>query len=222
MSSQAPENATEFAESLPEFPQGTTFSHQIHASLRVVWGASGDILTLTLIEFHYCDFLSASTSNFASARARRDEFLSLPLSNKFLYFQRFQKRLWARSISCYINEKTLCIMREGTWSIPYRTSEEKRIDVLEDMCSQLRTGIKIDKANTWFGSLAEKQLLLVEALIELGRLQEEDSEDVATEAREILQEPEAVSDKIDEKADNAFVKYEIAFLKASASLFLDG
>lgn len=243
MSSQALEYAAELMEYLTDIPQATNFGHQIHDSLREVLVASGDVLTHTLIEFRYCDFLNASTNNLASARARRSELLSSPLSSKLPYFHRFYKRQWAEYFMLHQREEALyhaemyleyckrcrddeeqslaVNIRLQTILQPYRTSEEKRVDVLEDICSQLRGGIETDRTNSWFSSLAEKQLLLVEALVELGRLQEEDSEDVVVEARGLLREAEAVLDRIDGKANNTFVKYEIAFLNTSVSLYLD-
>lgn len=244
LASHALDYAAGLAETLPEPAQTATFGHQIDNSLRAIWSAGGDHLSFRLNEFHYCDFLNSSTGDLASARARRNELLSSPMSDKFPYFQCFHKRQWAeyfmlhqRENALYHAEKYLeyckkC--RDGeeqslaenirlqTILQPYRTSEEKRIDELEDICSQLRRGIETDRQKSWFGARAEKQLLLVEALVELGRLQEEETEDVASEAREILMEAETASDKIDKKADNAFVKSEIAYLKASASLLLNG
>jgi hypothetical protein len=104
---------------------------------------------------------------------------------------------------------------------PVRLSQERREALLEAH-TQLERGIQTDRAHEWYHAQVEKQLLLVEVLEELGRLQEEDAEEIVTAAAEILDDAETVCKKIGWKSDIAYLKYEIAYLRATASIFLHG
>jgi CHAT domain-containing protein len=112
-------------------------------------------------------------------------------------------------------------MRIKTILQPQRVSEEKRVEILEDVRTQLEQGIQTDRARGWHHAEVEKQLLLVEVLEELGRLQGDDPEDIVAAAAEILNVAEAVCNKVDWKADNVYAKYEIALFRGIASLHLE-
>lgn len=239
---KALEYAAELLSLLPNFSEAAAFGIQIHGSLKALCDRSGDVLSRTLVEFRYCDLVNTFTGNLAEARQRRNELLSAPVCTKLPYLQRFHRREWAEYLMLHQREDALyhadkyleyckkCKSEEEqslaenirlqTILQPQRTSEEKRVDILEDVRAQLEQGIQTDGAHGWNYAQVEKQLLLVEVLEELGRLQGDDPEEVATAAAEILNNTEALCKKVDWKASSAYSKYEVAFLRGSASLSL--
>jgi CHAT domain-containing protein len=239
---QALEYAAELVSLLPNLSQAAAFGNQIHGYLKAVCDRSEDALSRTLVEFRHCDLLNAFTSNLAEARERRNKLLSAPVCTKLPYLQCFHRRQWAeylmlhqRKDALYHAERYLEYCRKckseeeqslaetirlQTMLQPQRASEEKRVDILEDVCTRLKRGIHIDGGRGWYHAQVEKQLLLVEVLEELGRLQGDDPEEIAMVAAEILNQTEAACNKVDWKADNAYSKYEVAFLRGSASIFL--
>jgi CHAT domain-containing protein/tetratricopeptide (TPR) repeat protein len=240
---QALEYAAELVGLLPNLSQAAAFGTQIHGSLKAVCDRSGDALSRTLVEFRHCDLLNAFTGSLAEARERRKKLLSAPVCTKLPYLQRFHKRQWAEYLMLHQREDALyhaeryleycrkCKSEEEkslaetillqTILQPRRASEEKRVDILEDARTRLERGIQTDEGHGWYHAQVEKQLLLVEVLEELGRLQGDDLGEVVTVATEVLNQAEAACNKIDWKADNAYSKYEVAFLRGSASLLLE-
>ena len=239
---QALEYAAELVGLLPSLSQAAAFGNQIHGYLKAVCDRSEDALSRTLVEFRHCDLLNAFTDNLAEARERRNELLSAPVCTKLPYLQCFHRRQWAeylmlhqREDALYHAEKYLEYCRKckseeeqslaetirlQTMLQPQRASEEKRVDILEDLLTRLKQGIHTDGAHGWYHAQVEKQLFLVEVLEELGRLQGDDPEEIATVAAEILNQTEAACNKVDWKADNVYSKYEVAFLRGSASILL--
>ena len=100
---------------------------------------------------------------------------------------------------------------------PARMSEEARESSLEAMRRQLEQGIATDKANGRHLPRVEKQLLLVEVLEALGRIQEEEAKEIARIVVGILDDAAAACNKIEWKIENVYLKFEIIFLREAAS-----
>jgi hypothetical protein len=85
MALKALEYAAELFGLLPNFSQAATLGIQIHGSSKAICDKSGDVLSRTLVEFRYCDFVNTFTSNLAEAIERRNELLSAPVCTNGTY-----------------------------------------------------------------------------------------------------------------------------------------
>ncbi|KAF4627856.1 hypothetical protein G7Y89_g10298 [Cudoniella acicularis] len=223
------------------FASRQTIEHamRIHSSLQVVCEQNNDHLSQILFQFRNCDVINLITSNLSDAIKKRNALLSAPLCAKLPYFQRFHRRQWAEYFMLHQRENALhhakkyleyCWtyrsaeeqsiaenMRMQTELQPARMSEEARESSLEGVRQQLEQGIETDKANGWYLPQVEKQLLLVEVLEELGRIQEEEHEEIARIVVGILDDAASSSNKVEWKSENVYLKFEIIFLKGAAS-----
>lgn len=236
---QALEYAAEIQSTLPLSTQTKENAIRIHSDLQAVCERSNDHLSQTLFQFRGCDVLDSITDDLAGAIRGREALFSAPICAKLPYFQSFHRRQWAeyfmlhqrenalRSAMIYlkyckaykgIEEQSLAEnMRLQTELQPARMSDDARASLLEDARQRLEQGIEIDKANSLYLPQVEKQLLLVEALDELGKLEEEETEEIASVAIGILDDAASVFNKIAWKSENDYLKFEILFLRGAAS-----
>lgn len=236
---QALEYAAEVQDTLSLSAQTKENAIRIHSALQAVCERSNDHLSQVLLQFRNCDVLNSITDDLSGAIRGREALFTSPLYAKLPYFQSFHRRQWAeyfmlrqrenalRSTIIYLEyckayksteEQSLAEnMRLQTDLQPARMSDDVRASLLEDVRQQLEQGIKIDKANDLYLPQVEKQLLLVEALDELGKLEEEEPEEIARVAIGILDDAASVCNKIAWKSENDYLKFEILFLRGAAS-----
>jgi len=238
------ELAAELHGELPASPEVFKVGADIHDRLRSICERSGDTLSLMQFEFRRCDMICALTGDLLGARERREELLSSPFCSKLPFFERFHKRQWAeyfmvhqredalKSVEKYINyckkyasdaEQSLAQnLRLQTLAQPARMSDDARDALLQELRSDLISGIEEDRKFERHLAQVEKQLLLVEVLVELHSLQEEELEQTLADAVTILDEAESLCTRIVFTRENLFVKYEIAFLRCAAAAAADG
>ncbi|KAL5314476.1 hypothetical protein ACEPPN_017116 [Leptodophora sp. 'Broadleaf-Isolate-01'] len=236
---QALEYAAEVESTLLASGQTREHAVRIHASLQQVCERSGDHLSQTLFQFRNCDVINSVTGDLSVALNEREKLLSAPLCSKLPYFQRFHRRQWAEYFMLHQRENALrhanlyleyCRnyrgaeeqsvaenMRTQTELQPARMSEDAREASLEEIRMRLQQGIEADKRNEWYISQVEKQLLLVEVLEGLGRIQEEEPEEIAQTAIKILDDAIFTCEKIKWESENIYLKFEIMFLRGAAS-----
>ena len=97
-----------------------------------------------------------------------------------------------------------------------------RASTLEDARRELEKCIAVDKQHGWSRAQVEKQLLLVEVIDEISRLEDEGSEDIAVVALEILEDASSACGTMEWEVDDMYARYEVAFLRIAASLLVGG
>jgi CHAT domain-containing protein/tetratricopeptide (TPR) repeat protein len=238
------EFAAELHAELPTNPEVVKVGTDIHDRLRCLCERSGDTLSLMQFEFRRCDMICSLTEDVSGALERRDELLSSSFCSKLPFFERFHKRQWAeyfmlrqredalKSAEKYIDycnkyasdaEKSLAQnLRLQTLAEPARMSDDARDTLLQELRSELISGIEEDKKFERHLAQIEKQLLLVQVLVEHHMLQEEELETTLADAITILDEAESLSTRIVFKKESLFMKHEIAFLRCAAAAAANG
>lgn len=240
---KALESAAELLNAIPDLNEAFSLGAEVHELLEQVCNRNRDVLSKTLIELRYCDFLSSAGGDFALARKRRHELLELPVCLGMPYLQRYHHRQWEEYFMLHQRGPALChaerylaycqkcqdeqqqALAEGyvleTLFLPERASDEARLNFLDDLTKRIEQAIKTDQQNKWYKAMIEKQLLLVDVLSEVGRLEGDDLEEIAQNVIPILDKAATFIPQIPSEAEAAALKCQLAFLRSSAGLHLD-
>ncbi|KIW92974.1 uncharacterized protein Z519_06823 [Cladophialophora bantiana CBS 173.52] len=239
---KALESAAELLNAIPDPKEAFTLGAEVHELLEQVCNRNGDILSKTLIELRYCDFLNSAGGDFALARKRRHELLELPVCVRMPYLQRYHHRQWEEYFMLRQREPALChaerylaycqkckdeqqqALAEGyvleTLFLPERASDEARLNFLDDLTNRIEQAIKTNHKNKWYKAMIEMQLLLVNVLSDIGRLEGNDLEEIAQNVVPILDRAATFIPQIPSEAEAAALKCQVAFLRSSAGLYL--
>jgi CHAT domain-containing protein/tetratricopeptide (TPR) repeat protein len=235
---QALEYAAELESMLFGPGQTREYAAVIHAQLQVVCEQSKDHLSQLLFRFRHCDVISSVGGDIKASIQERDAVLSVPFCTRLPYFQKYHRRQWIECFTLRQRENALhhasmysaycksCKSAEEqsladnmilqTKIQPARMSVEARESMLERVVRSLKDGIEIAKANEWFLSQVEKQLLLVEVLEELGRIQEEEHAEIVKVVTGILDDAATASERVEWKGGIAYLRFEISILRQAA------